>query len=493
MDRGKGLTRAARIGGHSDMRVQALVGLSAISAVVMLLPGCPTCPSADRANPVTRLGDPPPDPPPAPARFVAMSSLGESAQITLLDGELVPLTFRVPPPSGTETQSWIATRSRWPNMRGTGIGAEPTLATALTSGVPGLVTIAGATSVIALGMPTGQEDWEWVEPPTDENTLPPILDVLVVPNVLAVAGAADFHDLAFVARDRIQHGTNPFGGALTIGGDILVLDVESNVPTLLSTVSLEGIADDGLDLTPRGLTFAGGLVYAALDHSLVLGPDGTPIMRNGDGFVVAIDPESRMVRTTLRLPGLTHCEHIVAMGGEPPTGRVVVACAGTPETPGEVPDDAALVIIDRDPTGMELPVVTQTLPATLLSIPSPDRDLVALRGTSVAFVSTGSAVAPVLEDRLYAVNLDTERPELLASVPSDSEASPGGLGSGAHDPTVAPDGSTRFIVPAGRAGLFSWRLVPDAVLTDVFTFAEQPPTTLSTCTGMPVREIRLIP
>jgi hypothetical protein len=562
------------------MRAHRTFGLSAVAMALTLLPGCPSCPSADRADPRTPWGDPPLDPPVAgPARFIAASSLGANAQITLIDAELRPVTFRVPPSSRTETTSWIATLSRWPNMRGTGIGRTPTLPPAITPGVPGLVTIIGATSIIALGLPTGQEDWEWVEPPSDEGTRPPVLDVLVVPDI-----ALEMHDLAFLARDRIAHGSTPFGSSLTIGGDVVVLDVEINIPVVATTLTFDSLVTDGIPVTPRALAFAGGFVYVALDHGQVVGPMGSPLVRVGDGLVAVIDPVARTVRHVLRFPGLTHCTQVVTLGAacgttndpdhdyisslaegsgdadsdgvpnamdldsdgdgiadvvergnpdcrlpardadgdgtpdfldvdasppsmDPPAGRVVVACAGTPDQPGAVPDDAGFVLIDRDPTGTEAPAITRTIRAELLSIPSPDRGLVALRGSYVAFVSSGTNADPILADRLFVVNLQSDALEILHSAPSDSETLPGGLGRGAYDPIGVPvpgvttDAVPQLVVPAGRTGLFAWSLVPDSAMPDVVTFrphdvdgdGSADPVPLEECLGLPVRDVRLIP
>ncbi len=477
MDRGKHLTWAARIGGHSGMRA-ALFRLSALWAGSLLVLGCTTCPSSNRASV--------PDTAPLPARFIVSASLSGNAELSLLDSDLAAISFDA---SGTSTQAWIVTQSRWSNMRGAGIGADPLLPRALSSGVPGLVTIAGATSLIALGLPTAQTDWEWLEPRTDENTLPPILDVLVVPDV-----TAEMHDYAFVLRDRIPHGSTPFGGALTAGGDILVLDVEDRAqpPVLLGAVSLDGVADSGLDVSPRSLTLAGSYVYAALAHGLMLGPAGSPITRVGDGLVVAIDPLARTVRTVVRIPGRTHCEQVVSVVSDPPDGRVIVACAGTPATPAEIPDDAALAIIarDPDPTHAATPVVTRTFPAGVLMIPSPDHGLLALSGAYVAFVAKGSAADPILADRFFVVNLDTERAEIIGTTPADSTTAPGGFGTGAFDPVTA-----RLVMPAGREGLRSWTLAPADPVTGVIpSFGEDAASTsLSTCTGLPLRAVRLIP
>jgi hypothetical protein len=457
------------------MRAEPLLAASALSLAAMLLPGCPSCPSANRAPVPAAV----PGGPGAP-RFVALSSFGGAAQVTLLDDALVPITFDV---GGAPAEAWISTQSRWTNMRGTGIGRDPVVPRALST-VPGLVTIVGATSIIALGLPTGQEDWEWVQTPSADGTFVPILDILVVPDA-----ALELHDVAFVARERVR-GT----GGVTVGGDIQVLDVETNRPAILANVPLDGIADEGLNLTPTSFALAGGLIYVGMGHGLVVGPGDGAIQRTGEGIVVTIDPVTRTVRNVLRFPELTHCDQVVALEGEP-AGRVIVACAGTPDVAGEVPDDGGLVILDRDPTGTAAPLVTRTLLATMLAIPSPDWGLVALRGQTVAFVSTGSAETPVLDDRLYAVDVEEQRVDLLATAPPETDAVPGGLGTGAHDPVRDADGSTLFVLPAGRAGLLSWDLVPvDPAIPDgPFTFVERPITGLATCLGLPVRAVRLVP
>jgi hypothetical protein len=549
-----GLTASVDLGANSGMRTFFAAVLA--SGLALTLPGCPTCPARpavteDAGRPTASFSccaaaDRAPVPPtaPRPPRFIVSAWAGSDSLLTLLDPGLEAIGFDV---AGGTTSSWIARRSRWPNMRGTGIGVMPLLTRGL-SPVPGIVTIWGDTSLITLGLPTGQEDWEWVVPPTDEGTRPPVVDTLVVPDVLPVDGGP-LHDLAFVARDRIAHGSTPFGMSGNVGGDIVVLDVESNLPTVLGPVDLSDIADTGLSVRPTMLAYADGLLYAALDHGIVVGPMDSAIRRYGDGLLAVIDARTRVVRFVVRFPGLTNCTQVVtelpartecgpgvvsycdgstvvACNADGTAGtrtdcvstpdvpsfcqegllecrttrsreeqRLVVACSGTPDRADERPTDGGIVVLTRDPDGLAAPAIERTMTAPSLSIPSPSHGLTSLSAPVVSFVSTGS-VSEGTSDRLYMLNVDTQRADLLETVTADAPGAPAGFGDGAYDPVADADGNTLFVVPAARLGLFAWSVSLGTDPMDrsqLHVIENEIRPDWDPCGGLPARVIRLIP
>lgn len=462
--------------------------------LALALAGCggsATCPSANGAAPVAD----------AP-RFVAVASHGSVSQAILLgvqDSGTTRTAARITEFDGVSmAQSWLDTRSRWPNMRGRGLGQTPYLTPAVPLGE--VVTIATETSIVQLPIPvtatphdagTAAGDagpnvpltpthWEWIPPELElpAGTPPPgIADVVVAPA----------QNVAFVARGAVG-----LGGTL-IGGELFVLDVSSptSVVPLSTAIDFQPYAEQGLFVAAAGLAVMDGLVFAALDHQTF--DSRVPVY--GTGLVAVIDPATRAVRTVLRIPTLHGCTDVgryhVPTGVTDPASehRLVVTCRGAaPMTPGAPPVDGGFVYVEYDPAHPETPpAIARTITSTSLGLPRADGGTMTLAGHWVAYVARG-IVEPRFQERVIAANLDTGAQQVLATTLPANGTSTTGFGPGAFDPE-----SGVLVVPNGYDGVYAWAMPLDAASVEGFTFPDPQGIAITGCGHLAVREVRLVP
>lgn len=483
------------------------------SALALGLAGCShACPSASAALPATEV------------RFVASASAGSVAQIVLLTttpaldatgnprhdamGNAILTVARIRDyAGGTTAESWLDDRSRWPGMRGRGIGNTPFLPPA--TGGP-FVAVGGASSVVRFTLaPEDTTDagspavdaglvsaphshrWEWPWPtPTSAEAMadanqPGLADLVVVPHY------PPFHDLALVSRTTVVNAGQPSGG------ELFVLDIDDPAHVIsLATISFDMYADAGLRAMASSLAYSDGLVYVALDHQ-----DFGSIPRYGPGLVAVVDPEMRSVRTVLRLPQQTNCVQLAAY--HPPTRtatdpadpgenhRLVVGCAGTaPATQGAPPTDGGFAYVEYDPASADrLPTLARTITAVSLGLPRADGGIAPLFGHWVAYVSRGTA-SPVFADRVIAANLDTGASQILASAPARNGISLVGLGQGAFDA-----GSGVLVVPNGFDGVLTWQVPHDRATLEApagYAFADPTTAAVVGCGHLATRIVRAV-
>ncbi len=464
--------------------------------VVLALGGCngPACPSANAASP-THV-----------ARFAASASTGSVSQILLLEvtgsgtaATVARITDYTSDGSALTGQSWLDTRTRWPGMRGRGLGQAPYLTPAVPLGE--VVVISTETSVVQLPLHassaatdagTSGADagayappyvWEWIPPEVEvpQGTIPPgIADV--------VASGAD--GVALVARSAVG------AGGTLIGGELFVLDVSSpsSVVPLASALDFRSEAEAGLFVAPAGFAVMDGLVFVALDHQTF--DPLAPVY--GTGLVAVIDPAVRSVRTVLRLPALRGCAdigHYHRVDPADPVGdhRLVVTCRGSvPETAGAPPVDGGFAYIEYDPTHPQTaPTLARTITSASLGIPRADGGTATLYGHWVAFVARG-VLEPRFQERVIAVDLDTGAQQVLASTLPANGTSTTGFGPGAFDPV-----SGVLVVPNGYDGVYTWAMPSDPTVIEPagssYTFADPQAVAVTGCGHLPVRQVRLIP
>lgn len=457
--------------------------LSSALLVALALAGCAggsTCPSANGAAPTAGHT----------ARFAAVASHGSVSQILLLEVDGTGNTIaRITDFVGASAaQSWLDTRSRWPNMRGRGLGQTPLLTPALPSGP--VVTVATESSIAQLPIPvTGiavdagpdavpSTLWEWVPPELmapGDIPVPGIVDIAVAPG-----------GVAFVARGAVG------AGGTLIGGELFALDVSdpSSVVPVTTSIDLSGYAENGLFVAPTAFAVMDGLVFAAIDHQTF--DPRVPLY--GTGLVAVIDPARRSLRTVLRIPSLHGCAdlgryHPIDATDTAGAHRLVVTCRGAaPMAAGTAPVDGGFAYVEYDPAHPETPpVVARTIPSGSLGLPRADGGTMPLLGHWVAYVSRG-VIEPRFQERVIAANLDTGAQQILASTLPANGTSTTGFGPGAFDPA-----SGVLVVPNGYDGVYTWAMTTDTARVEAFTFPDPQGVGITGCGHLAVREVRLVP
>ncbi len=181
-------------------------------------------------------------------------------------------------------------------------------------------------------------------------------------------------------------GDQPFDG----GGDLLVVDLSAEM--IEARVALQDLADPGLDPRPGPMARAGGAIWVLLAH---LSRDFTAA---GDALLVAVDPASLQVTTTLREPRAQNCAALAATPGE---AGLWVACSGLfTEDPGLQVHSSALFYVDaRTPE----PSVLFFQPAADLAGAPLGLGVAALSSTEALVVALGDLQAQT-PDRLLRVD-----------------------------------------------------------------------------------------
>jgi hypothetical protein len=364
------------------------------------------------------------------ARFAVLTRNPTSASITLLDGTGVPLRFPIDE-TVAMTEIWLDDRLRWDSqLAPTGIGLTPDLPRGAIDTGSLTVFVQGSSRIVASipfdGMPI-------VEIPTAPSLAG---DDTVSGGLLrdAVRIGPD----VFVARDPGSSVSGPFGD------DLLAIQL-TGLSAVIESISLRGTGLTGT-LRPRSLVtlFLGQRVLVGLDREGMV-----------PGTIAIVDPIARAVIGAFEIPELAGCGEIVAgreiTTAERQTVPLAVLCRGDGEDPLST---SGIVQIEASrAAGDERSVATLTIvdtwrPSDLESAPS--RDLVALPGSAVAYVTQTD-----LEQRLHVLDLDGSRtPEQVWSEPATGVGDESvAIGSFAFDPA-----SSMLVFPVGTRGIVRRRI-----------------------------------
>jgi hypothetical protein len=215
---------------------------------------------------------------------------------------------------------------------------------------------------------------------------------------------------AYVARfgENQSPGDEPFDQ----GGDLLVLD--SNLPEILGRVELRADADP-LPARPSALALVGEHVWVTLGRSSV------DFETQGDGELVGVDPTSDRVVFRHTLEGLAGCGRAAL---SPSGDTVAIACTGEIDFDGNLEDPARSGVVLLDAT-LTPPVELLRIDAYEILGSSPQSDL-EFASERVLLGKTQTPLGGEGNNRLFSLDLDDERFELLREASSGDN----GLGFG---------------------------------------------------------------